>query len=45
MGAAFLALGEALIDPISIGLIGNDENPAIRSCRHPGEKGQADQNR
>ena len=30
MRAAFLALGEALIDAIAVGLVLNDENPAIR---------------
>ena len=29
MGAAFLALGEALVDAIAVRLVGNDENPTI----------------
>ena len=29
MGAAFLALGEALVDAVAVGLVGNDENPAV----------------
>src|SRR5215210_2050018 len=32
MGAAFLALGEALVDPITISLVGNDENAAVGRC-------------
>ena len=30
MGATFFALGEALVDPVAIGLVFDDENPAIR---------------
>ena len=30
MGTALLALGEAFVDTIAIGLIGNDENAAVR---------------
>jgi hypothetical protein len=29
MRAAFLALGEALIDTITVGLVGDDENAAV----------------
>jgi hypothetical protein len=29
MGAAFLTPGEALIDAIAIGLVGNDEDAAV----------------
>ena len=31
--ATSFALGEALIDPVAIGLVFNDENPAIRPSR------------
>ena len=29
MGAAFVALGEALVDAIAVGLIGDDEDAAV----------------
>ena len=29
MGAAFLALGEALVDAIAVGLVGDDEDAAV----------------
>ncbi len=29
MGAAFLALGEALVDAVAVGLVGDDENAAV----------------
>ena len=29
MGAAFLALGEALVDAVAVGLVGNDEDAAV----------------
>ncbi len=29
MGAAFVAPGEALVDAVAIGLVGNDENAAV----------------
>ena len=36
--ATFLAPGEALIDPVAIGLVFNDENAAIRRCRRCGKQ-------
>ena len=44
MSAALLALGEALVDPVAVGLVGNNENPAVgprcrpRQKRHAGQK-------
>ncbi len=38
MGAAFLALGEALVDAIAVGLIGNDEDAAVGGSRRSGEQ-------
>ena len=29
VGAAFLALGKALVDPIAIGLVGDDEDATV----------------
>ena len=29
MLAAFFAIGEALIDAVTVGLVGDDENPAV----------------
>jgi hypothetical protein len=34
VGAAFLALGEALVDAVAVGLIGNNEDAAVGvGCR------------
>lgn len=44
MSAAFFAPGKALVDAIAVGLVGNDENPAVGprcrpdNKRHAGEK-------
>ncbi len=43
MGAAFVAFGEALVDPIAVGLIFDDENAAVGPCRRGGEEGGASQ--
>jgi len=43
MRAALLALGEALIDAITVGLVFNDENPAVRPRRRGGKQGRAGQ--
>mgnify|MGYP001090143613 CR=1 FL=1 len=32
MGAASLARGEALVNAIAVGLVGDDENAAVRPC-------------
>ena len=38
MGAAFVALGEALVDPVAVGLVGDDENAGFgRGCRRGGK--------
>jgi len=33
MGAAFFALRQALVDPVTVGLVANDENAAIGQGR------------
>jgi hypothetical protein len=38
MGAAFIALGEALVDAVAIGLVVNDENAAVGGSGRCGEK-------
>ena len=43
MRAAFFALGQALIDAISIGLVGDDENTAVGMSGRDGEQKSADQ--
>ena len=43
MGAAFVALGEALVDAVAVGLVGNDENSGFgRRCvrRRKGHTGK-----
>ena len=45
MGAALLALGEALVDAIAVGLVGNDENPAVGPRGRPDEKRHAGEKR
>ena len=43
MGAAFVALGEALVDAIAVGLIGNNEDAAVggqRPTRRAGTRRQ-----
>ena len=37
MGAAFVAPGEALVDAITVGLVGDDENTAVGGCGRRGE--------
>ena len=32
MGAAFVALGEALVDAVAVGLVGDDEDAAVGEC-------------
>ena len=38
MGAALFAAGEALVDAVTVGLVGNDENTAIGRCSRGGEQ-------
>ena len=38
MGAAFFAPGEALVDAVAIGLVGNDENAAVGGSGRGGEQ-------
>ena len=45
MRAAFLALGEALVDAVAVGLVGDDENPAVGRRRRRGEQEHAGQKR
>ena len=46
MGTAFVALGEALVDAIAVGLIGDDENTGFgRGRRRGGGKGCAGKER
>ncbi|MEA2867179.1 MAG: hypothetical protein QOE39_1894 [Bradyrhizobium sp.] len=41
MRTAFFALGETLVDPVTVRLIFNDENAAIGGCRRRGEEERA----
>src|SRR5882757_841224 len=43
MGAAFLAVGETLVDAIAVGLIGDDEDAAVGRCRRYRRNEQASQ--
>jgi len=43
MGAALLAFGQALVDPVAVGLVGDDENPAVGPRYRPGKERQAGQ--
>jgi hypothetical protein len=45
MRAAFFALGEALVDAITVRLVGDDENAALGGCCRRGEEERADQKR
>jgi hypothetical protein len=45
MSAALLALGKALIDPIAVRLVGDDENPAVGQRCRPGKKRHTGQKR
>jgi hypothetical protein len=45
MGAAFFTLGETLIDAIAIGLVFNDENPAVRRRRRNAKEKHTGQER
>ena len=38
MGAAFVALGEALVDAVGVGLIGNNEDAAVGGSRRCSEQ-------
>ena len=38
MGAAFLALGEALVDAVAVGLVGDDEDAAVGEGGRGGEQ-------
>jgi hypothetical protein len=40
---AFLAPGEALVDAVAIGLVGDDEYPAVGKCRRGGHHERAGQ--
>ena len=44
MRAAFLALGEALVDAVAVGLVGDDEDAAVGVSGRDGEQQRADQN-
>ena len=44
MCAAFVALGEALIDAVAVGLVGDDENAAVGMRGRDDEQKSADQN-
>jgi len=44
MRAAFLALGQALVDTIAVGLIGNNENAAVGVRGRDGEQEAASHN-
>ena len=43
MGAAFFALGQALIDAVAVGLIGDDENAAVGMSGRDDEQKSTDQ--
>ncbi len=45
MGAAFLTLGEALVDAVAVRLVGDDENAAVGRCRRGGKDDYAGQKR
>ena len=45
MGAAFFALGQALVDAIAIGLVGDNENAALGGRCRRGEEERTDQKR
>ena len=45
MGAALLAPGKTLVDPIAVGLVGDDENPAVGQRGLCGKKRGAGQKR
>ena len=32
MGAAFFAFGETLVDPVTVSLVGDDEDAAVGGC-------------
>ena len=43
MRAAFVAPGEALVDAVAVGLVGDDEDAAVGRCGRRGEKERAGQ--
>jgi len=45
MGAAPFTLGQALVDPVAVRLVGNDEHPAVGPCSRAREKHAAGQKR
>jgi hypothetical protein len=45
MGAAFFALGQALVDAVAIGLVGDDENAALGGRCRRGEEERRGQKR
>ena len=45
MRAAFFAAGEALVDAVIVGLVGDDENAAVGRCNRGGEEERARQKR
>ena len=45
MRAAFFALGEALVDAVAVGLVGDDENAAVGRRRRRGEEERTGQKR
>jgi hypothetical protein len=45
MGATFLALRQALIDPIAVRLIGDDENATVGPRHRPCENGKTGEKR
>src|SRR5450756_1296649 len=44
MGAALLAFGQALVDPVAVGLVGDDEHPAVRHRGRGGRNENTGQN-
>jgi len=45
MGATLLALGQALVDAVTVRLVGNDENAAVGPRRRPSEQKKTRQKR
>ncbi len=45
MRAAFFALGEALVDAVTVRLVFNDENAAVGRCSRRGEEEHTGQKR
>ena len=45
MGATFVAPRQALVHAVPVGLVGDDEYPAVRQCRRTAEEGKTGQKR